>query len=118
MTTLPRRIAAGALGSALLAAIVIGSGIAAARLSPRDTGLQLLKDAVATGFELFVLVLVFLYCSSWGPDNDNVLDGAHAVGSEGRISASNVSIRVLMLSRMARTSSMPLPAGSTSSQSS
>jgi hypothetical protein len=40
-----RRLAAEFLGSAFLAAVVIGAGIAAQRLSPGQTGLQLLEDA-------------------------------------------------------------------------
>ena len=54
-----RRIAGEFLGSALLAAIVIGSGIAAQQLSPADTGLQLLENAIATTLGLTVLILVF-----------------------------------------------------------
>ena len=41
---LPRRLLAEYLGSAFLAALVIGSGIAAQNLSPDDTGLQLLYN--------------------------------------------------------------------------
>ena len=44
---LSRRLLAEFLGSALLAALVIGSGIAAAQLS-NDVGLQLLENAAAT----------------------------------------------------------------------
>lgn len=47
------------LGSTLLTAIVVGSGIAAQRLSPNDTGLQLLENAFATALGLAVLILVF-----------------------------------------------------------
>lgn len=54
-----RRVAAEFVGSALLAALVIGSGIAAQRLSPADTGLQLLENALATALGLPVLILVF-----------------------------------------------------------
>ena len=54
-----RRLTAEFLGSALLAALVIGSGIAAQRLSPDDTGLQLLENAFATALGLPVLILVF-----------------------------------------------------------
>lgn len=54
-----RRLGAEFLGSALLAALVIGSGIAAQRLSPTDTGLQLLENAFATALGLPVLILVF-----------------------------------------------------------
>ena len=47
------------LGSAFLAAIVIGSGIAAQRLSPSDTGLQLLENSAATAAGLFAIILMF-----------------------------------------------------------
>jgi arsenate reductase (thioredoxin) len=59
VTELQRRLLAELLGSALLAAIVVGSGIAAARLSPDDTGLQLLENAAATAAGLFAVILVF-----------------------------------------------------------
>jgi glycerol uptake facilitator-like aquaporin len=56
---LPRRLFAEFLGSAFLAATVVGSGIAAARLSPGDTGLQLLENAAATAAGLFTFILMF-----------------------------------------------------------
>ena len=56
---LRRRLAAEFLGSAFLAAIVIGSGIAAQRLSPSDTGLQLLENSAATAAGLFAIILMF-----------------------------------------------------------
>jgi arsenate reductase len=46
------------VGSALLAVVVVGSGIAAQQLST-DTGLQLLENALATALGLTVLILVF-----------------------------------------------------------
>lgn len=55
---LARRAGAEALGSALLAAVVIGSGIAAQRLSPGDLGLQLLENAAATGVGLYAIILM------------------------------------------------------------
>ena len=55
---LARRLLAEYLGSALLAALVIGSGIAAAQLS-QDTGLQLLENAAATAAGLFAIILMF-----------------------------------------------------------
>ncbi|HEU4808100.1 MAG TPA: MIP/aquaporin family protein [Homoserinimonas sp.] len=58
-----RRIAAELLGSALLAAVVVGSGIAAERLSPTDVGLQLLENALATALALPVLILLFIHVS-------------------------------------------------------
>jgi glycerol uptake facilitator-like aquaporin len=56
---LPRRLFAEFLGSAFLAATVIGSGIAAAQLSPADAGLQLFENAAATAAGLFTFILVF-----------------------------------------------------------
>ena len=54
---LARRATAEALGTTFLVAAVIGSGIAAQRLSPGDTGLQLLENSVATGAALVALIL-------------------------------------------------------------
>jgi arsenate reductase len=56
---LPRRLLAEFLGSAFLTATVIGSGIAAAELSPGDTGLQLFENAAATAAGLFTFILIF-----------------------------------------------------------
>ncbi len=56
---LARRASAEAVGTALLVAIVVGSGIAAQRLSPGNTGLQLLENALATGAGLVALILAF-----------------------------------------------------------
>lgn len=53
-----RRLAAEFLGTGLLVAIVVGSGIAAQRLSPGDTGLQLLENSVATTLGLAVLIFM------------------------------------------------------------
>jgi glycerol uptake facilitator-like aquaporin len=52
-----RKAFAELLGSALLAATVVGSGVAASRLSPDDAGLQLLENAVITGAVLVALIL-------------------------------------------------------------
>src|SRR3984957_5254856 len=56
---LPRRVFAELLGSAFLAALVIGSGIAAETLSPGNVGLQLLENAAATAAGLFTIILMF-----------------------------------------------------------
>ena len=53
------RLLAKLLGCALLAALVIGSGIAAQQLSPSDVGLQLLENAAATAAGLFAISLMF-----------------------------------------------------------
>ena len=58
-TVLWRRLLAEFLGSAFLAAIVIGSGIAAQNLSPGDVGLQLFENAAATATGLFAIILMF-----------------------------------------------------------
>src|SRR3954454_6640833 len=53
-----RQAMAEVLGSAGLVAVVIGSGIAAQRLS-HDVGLELLEDAFVTGAGLVALILAF-----------------------------------------------------------
>jgi arsenate reductase len=56
---LPRRLLAELLGSAFLACLVIGSGIAAQRLSPNDVGLELFENAAATATGLYTIILIF-----------------------------------------------------------
>lgn len=53
---LARRAAAEAAGTAALVAVVVGSGIAAARLSPGDVGLQLLESSLATALGLLAII--------------------------------------------------------------
>lgn len=65
MTDLPRRLVAEALGTAMLVAAVVGSGIMAQSLTA-DAALALLANTLATGAALAVLIAVF------GP-----LSGAH-----------------------------------------
>jgi glycerol uptake facilitator-like aquaporin len=57
MSGLTRRLTAEALGTGLLVTVVVGSGVAASRLSPGDTGLQLLENSLATGLGLAVLIV-------------------------------------------------------------
>ena len=59
MTALMRPLLAELVGTALLVTVVVGSGIAAAQLSPDDVGLQLLENSTATVFGLAVLILMF-----------------------------------------------------------
>jgi arsenate reductase len=54
---LTRRSVAEFVGTALLVAVVVGSGIAAQRLSPDDVGLQLLENAAATAGGLVAILL-------------------------------------------------------------
>ena len=60
MNTAPlwRRAVAEGIGTGLLVTVVVGSGIAAAKLSPNDVGLQLLENAFATALGLAVLILM------------------------------------------------------------
>lgn len=54
-----RRLLAEFLGSALLATVVIGSGIAAQNLSPGNVGVELFENAAATATGLFAIILMF-----------------------------------------------------------
>ena len=54
---LARRAGAEALGTALLVCAVVGSGIAATRLSPHQVGLELLENAFATAAALAAIIL-------------------------------------------------------------
>ena len=56
---LRRRALAEFCGTAFLVIAVVGSGIAAQRLSPGDTGLQLFENAAATAGGLVALILAF-----------------------------------------------------------
>ncbi len=64
MTSAPvpllRRLTAMFAGGAFLAAVVIGWGVAAQRLSPAQIGLQLLENAAATAAGLFAIILIAL----------------------------------------------------------
>lgn len=54
-----RRLVAELVGTGLLVTVVVGSGIAAQKLSPHQTGLQLLENSTATVLGLGVLILLF-----------------------------------------------------------
>jgi glycerol uptake facilitator-like aquaporin len=57
--TLPRRLAAEALGTGLLLATVIGSGIMGETLSGGNVAIALLANTLATGAILYVLITQF-----------------------------------------------------------
>ena len=59
MPSTARRIAAEALGTALLLATVVGSGIMAQRLAGGNVALALLGNTLPTGAILIVLILIF-----------------------------------------------------------
>ncbi len=54
-----RRLLAEFVGSAFLAALVIGSGITAQQLSAGNVGLELFENAAATGAGLAAIILMF-----------------------------------------------------------
>ena len=57
MTELARKSLGEFIGTAFLVTAVVGSGIAAQRLSPHDTGLQLLENSIVTGAALVALIV-------------------------------------------------------------
>lgn len=59
MTTQARRLVAEGLGTALLVAVVVGSGIMAERLADGNMAMALLANAIATGAGLIALILMF-----------------------------------------------------------
>jgi glycerol uptake facilitator-like aquaporin len=58
-TSLPRRAAAELIGTALLLAAVVGSGIMGERLAGGNAAIALLANSIATGTALFALILAF-----------------------------------------------------------
>jgi glycerol uptake facilitator-like aquaporin len=56
---LPKRVVAEAVGTALLLAAVVGSGIMGERLAAGNIAIALLANTVATGAALFALILTF-----------------------------------------------------------
>lgn len=59
MTAITRATLAELVGTAVLLAIVVGSGVMAERLSSANAGVALLANALATGFGLYVLITIF-----------------------------------------------------------
>jgi len=59
MESLSKRTVAEAVGTAFLLAAIVGSGIAAERLSGGNIGLALLCNSIATGAALIALILAF-----------------------------------------------------------
>ena len=56
---LPKRVVAEAMGTAMLLAAVVGSGIMGERLAAGNTALALLTNTIATGAALVALILTF-----------------------------------------------------------
>lgn len=78
--TLPvRRVLAEAVGTGLLVAAIIGSGVAAQRLSPDQPGVQLLENSVATALALAVLIAVLQPVSAGFNPIVTAVERAHRV---------------------------------------
>jgi glycerol uptake facilitator-like aquaporin len=58
-TTLPRRVAAEGIGTAMLLAAIVGSGIMGERLAGGNVAVALLTNTIATGAALVALILTF-----------------------------------------------------------
>ncbi len=58
-TSLARRVTAEGVGTAMLLAAVVGSGIMGERLAGGNTAIALLANTVATGAALVALILTF-----------------------------------------------------------
>ena len=93
-TSLGRRALAEFIGTAFLVIAVIGSGIAASRLSPGDVGLELFENAAVTGAAL-VAIILGLGAVSGAHLNPviTVLDRAFG-GSDTRTSAAYIGAQV------------------------
>lgn len=59
MRNLPQRVVAEALGTAMLLAAVVGSGIMGERLAAGNVAVALLANTLATGAALVALILTF-----------------------------------------------------------
>src|SRR5258705_13920745 len=57
--TLGRAVAAETIGTALLPAIVVGSGIMGERLAQGNAAVALLANSIATGADLYAMIVVF-----------------------------------------------------------
>jgi flagellin-like protein len=57
--TLGRKAAAEVIGTALLLAIVVGSGIMGERLAQGNLAVALLANSIATGAGLYALIVIF-----------------------------------------------------------
>jgi glycerol uptake facilitator-like aquaporin len=89
--TLGRAAAAEGIGTALLLAIVVGSGIMGERLAQGNAAVALLANAIATGAGLYTLIVIF------GPVSGAHLNPVVSVVSlwEGRLKPSQAGAYIL-----------------------
>jgi glycerol uptake facilitator-like aquaporin len=93
-----RRALAEFLGTGLLVTVVVGSGIAAQRLST-DSGLQLLENAIATALGLGVLILLFAPVSE-AHFNPVVSLADYALGRAARTGLSGPAVGVYVVAQI------------------
>jgi glycerol uptake facilitator-like aquaporin len=93
-----RRALAELLGTGLLVTVVVGSGIAAQRLST-DSGLQLLENAIATALGLGVLILLFAPVSE-AHFNPVVSLADYALGRAARTGLSGPAVGVYVVAQI------------------
>ena len=91
---LPQRLAAEALGTGLLVAAVIGSGIMADRLTD-DVALALLANTIATAAALFALVTAFLAVSGAQFNPAVTLVALMRGGLSGSEAAARIAVQVI-----------------------
>lgn len=92
---LVRRALAEFLGTGLLVTVVVGSGIMAQRLSPADTGLQLLENSIATALGLAVLIVI-LGPASGAHFNPVVTLADYVLGRRARTGVDPVTVAVYL----------------------
>lgn len=86
-----RKVVAEGVGTAFLVAAVIGSGVAASRLSPGNTGLQLLENSFATGAVLVALILALQPVSAAFNPVVTLIERAYGIVSTAEAAASIVA---------------------------
>lgn len=89
--TLGRKAAAEATGTALLLAIVVGSGIMGERLAQANLAVALLANSIATGAGLFALIVIFAPIS--GAHFNPVISAVSAW--EGQLNARDCGVYVI-----------------------
>ncbi len=88
--TLGRAAAAEAIGTALLLAIVVGSGIMGERLAQGNAAIALLANSIATGAGLYALIVILGPVS--GAHFNPIVSGVSMW--DGRLSARDVAVYV------------------------
>jgi len=78
--SLGRRLLAETVGTGLLVTVVVGSGIAAADLSPANVGLQLFYNSTATVFGAAPAVGAYIGAAYWFTSSTSFANASVSVG--------------------------------------